>query len=307
MNPGLDDSPATAPDDSAWEHRQRIERRQGFVLKIVLYAILITAALAYLMPFFLSAISMFKTDPDISKNPTKFAFSRALGSPSLDGLRGLRQDTVDFPRWMLNSVYVTTVVVFGRLVIASLAGYALSRMKFPGQRLIFSLMVVLMGIPGIVLIIPQFIVMKQLGILNSYWGIIVPLLIDIADILVMKQFMEQIPREMEESAAIDGATRFQTFRTIILPMAAPGLLTLLILRTNGVWNEFMKVLIATPSAPELRTLPVGLAGLQGEFGTSTPWATMLAGALLTTVPMAIMFFVFQKHFRQGLASGAVKG
>jgi multiple sugar transport system permease protein len=290
-----------------WERERRKERNRRRILKIVLYAILVAAALSYLTPFFLSAISMFKSDPDISKNPMKFSFSRALGSPSLDGLRGLRQDTINFPRWMLNSVYVTTVVVLGRLVIASLAGYALSRMKFPGQRLIFSLMLLLMGIPGIVLIIPQFIVMKQLGILNTYWGIMIPLLIDTADIIVMKQFMEQIPREMEESAAIDGASRLQTFRTIILPMAAPGLLTLVILRTNGVWNEFMKVLIATPSAPQLRTLPVGLATLQGEFGTSTPWATMLAGALLTTIPMAIMFFVFQKHFRQGLSSGAVKG
>ncbi len=297
----------SAPVDGAWQKLQRRERMKRLAVKTVLYAILVLAALAYIFPFLLSIISMFKTNRDVSANPTKFSFSRALGSPSMEGIRGLKQDTVDFPRWMLNSVIVTTVVVSGRLVIASLAGYSLSRMKFAGQRLMFSVILILMGIPGIVLIIPQFIMMKQLNILNTYWGIIIPLLIDTADILVMKQFMEQIPREMEESAAIDGATRFQTFKQIILPMAAPGLLTLVILRTNGVWNEFIKVLIATPAAPELRTLPVGLATLQGEFGTSTPWATMLAGAMLTTIPMAIMFFVFQKHFRQGLSSGAVKG
>jgi multiple sugar transport system permease protein len=124
---------------------------------------------------------------------------------------------------------------------------------------------------------------------------------------VMKQFMEQIPSEMEEAAALDGATRFQTFKRVILPMAAPGLLTLAILRTVGVWNEFLKVLIAVPAAPELRTLPVGLASLQSEFGQATPWGVMLSGALLTTIPMAILFFVFQRHFKQGLASGAVKG
>ena len=290
-----------------WIEEQKKERRKRLALKVLLYGVLIAAALAYISPFILSVISMFKSDPDISKNPMSFSFSRALGSPSLQGLKGLNKDSVDFPRWMINSVFVTVVVVTGRIIIASLAGYALSRMKFRGQRAVFFLMVLLMGIPGIVLIIPQFIMMKQLNILNSYWGIIVPLLFDIADILVMKQFMEQIPREMEESAAIDGASRFMTFRTVILPMAAPGVLTLLILRTNGVWNEFVKVLIATPAAPQLRTLPVGLASLQGEFGTSTPWATMLSGAMLTTIPMAIMFFVFQKHFRQGLSSGAVKG
>jgi multiple sugar transport system permease protein len=300
-------TPTSSPGDFAWEAQQRRDRLKRLGVKILLYSILALAALAYIFPFLLSVISMFKTNRDVSANPTKFSFTRALGSPSMEGIRGLKQDTVNFPRWMLNSVIVTTVVVSGRLVIASLAGYSLSRMKFKGQRLMFSIILILMGIPGIVLIIPQFIMMKQLNILNTYWGIIVPLLIDSADILVMKQFMEQIPREMEESAAIDGATRFQTFKQIILPMAAPGLLTLVILRTNGVWNEFIKVLIATPAAPQLRTLPVGLATLQGEFGTSTPWATMLAGAMLTTIPMAIMFFVFQKHFRQGLSSGAVKG
>ena len=299
-------SPSSTAIDP-WIAAQTRERRKRLALKVLLYGVLIAAALAYISPFVLSVISMFKSDPDISKNPMSFSFNRALGSPSLQGIKGLRKDTIDFPRWMVNSVFVTTVVVTGRIIIASLAGYALSRMKFRGQRMVFFLMVILMGIPGIVLIIPQFIMMKQLNILNSYWGIIIPLLFDIADILVMKQFMEQIPREMEESAAIDGASRFMTFRTIILPMAAPGVLTLLILRTNGVWNEFVKVLIATPAAPQLRTLPVGLASLQGEFGTSTPWATMLAGAMLTTIPMAIMFFVFQKHFRQGLSSGAVKG
>jgi multiple sugar transport system permease protein len=150
-------------------------------------------------------------------------------------------------------------------------------------------------------------VLKQMNILNTYWAMILPMLFDCADLLVMKQFMEQIPKEMEESAAIDGATRFQTFRTIIMPMAAPGLLTLLILRTVGVWNEFLKVLIAVPAAPELRTLPVGLSSLQGEFGSSTPWASILSGAMLTTIPMAILFFVFQRYFRAGLSSGAVKG
>jgi multiple sugar transport system permease protein len=299
--------PTSQSADAAWETVQRRERAKRLAVKLLLYAVLIFAAFAYVLPFVLSVVSMFKTDPDISNNPTKFSYSRALGSPSLEGVRGLNKSGVNFPRWMLNSVLITTIVVFGRLVIASLAGYALSRMKFKGQRLVFGLIVILMGIPAIVLIIPQFIILKELHLINTYWGIIVPLLFDTADILVMKQFMEQIPREMEESAAIDGASRFQTFKTIILPMAAPGLLTLLILRTNGVWNEFVKVLIATPAAPELRTLPVGLASLEGQFGSSTPWATMLAGAMFTTVPMAIMFFVFQRHFRQGLSSGAVKG
>ncbi len=281
--------------------------RQRLALKIVGYSILLAAAMVYVLPFLLSLISAFKTDPDISKNPVSLAFDRALGSPSLDGVKALDSDAVNFPRWTLNSIIVTVTVVFGRLVIASLGGYALARMRFRGRQLVFSLMLLVMGIPHIVLAVPQFIVLKQMNILNTYWAMILPMLFDCADLLIMKQFMEQIPPEMEEAAALDGATRFQTFRQVVLPMAAPGLLTLIILRSVGVWNEFLKVLIAVPAAPQLRTLPVGLASLQGEFGQSTPWATMLAGALLTTIPMAILFFLFQKHFKQGLASGAVKG
>jgi multiple sugar transport system permease protein len=286
---------------------QATERRKRAVLKLLAYSVLIAAALTYVMPFVLSAISSFKTDADISKNPVSFSFSRALGSPTLKGIKGLNSDTVNFPRWTLNSIFVTSTVVSGRLVIASFGGYALARMQFKGKKLFFSLMLIVMGIPHIVLAVPQFIVLKQLNVLNTYWAMILPMMFDCADLLVMKQFMEQIPKEMEESAAIDGATRFQTFRQVILPMAVPGLLTLLILRTVGVWNEFLKVLIAVPSAPQLRTLPVGLSSLQGEFGSSVPWASILAGALLTTLPMAVLFFVFQRYFRQGLASGAVKG
>lgn len=294
-------------DAAELARRKRNDRIKMVSIKLIAYSVLIAAALMYILPFILSAISSFKSNADISKHPVSFSFSRALGSPSLDGVRGLNRDSITFPRWTFNSIFVTTVVVSGRLVLASLGGYALARMQFRGRKWFFSLMLLVLGIPHIVLAIPQFIVLKQMNILNTYWAMILPMLFDCADLLVMKQFMEQIPREMEESAAIDGATRFQTFRIVILPMAAPGLLTLVILRTVGVWNEFLKVLIAVPAAPQLRTLPVGLSSLQGEFGSSVPWATILAGAMLTTIPMAILFFVFQRYFRAGLASGAVKG
>ncbi len=301
----LDVRPSTHDIDLAINALNARRRRNSRALKAIGYAILIGAALFYVFPFILSAISAFKSDPDISKHPVALTFDGTLGSPTLDGPKKL--NGVGFPRWTINSIIVTVTVVTGRLVIASMGGYALARMRFRGRQMVFALMLLILGIPHIVLAVPQFIVMKQMNILNTYWAMILPMLFDAADLLIMKQFMEQIPPEMEEAAAIDGASRFQTFRIVVLPMAAPGLLTLIILRTVGVWNEFLKVLIAVPAAPQLRTLPVGLASLQGEFGQSTPWATMLAGALLSTIPMAILFFVFQKHFKQGLASAAVKG
>lgn len=300
--------PSTSRIDNPYEAQLRRDRQKRFVVKVFAYAVLVAAALAYVMPFLLSAVSSFKTDADINLHPVSLTFRRALGSPTLSGVKRLNSDTITFPRWMLNSVVVTVSVVCGRLVLASLAGYALARMRFRGRQLVFSMILLVMGIPGIVLAIPQFIVLKQMNILNTYLAIILPMLFDCADILIMKQFMEQIPPEMEEAAALDGATRFQTFWRVVLPLAAPGLLTLIILRTVGAWNEFLKVLIAIPSAPQLRTLPVGLATLQGgEFGSTTPWSTVLAGALLTTIPMAIIFFAFQRFFSQGLSSSGVKG
>lgn len=297
----------TAPTPIDVEAAMRRMRNKRRLAKLAGYSILLVAALAYVMPFILSLVSSFKSDADISSHPTSLTFNKALGSPSLQGIRGLNKNGIDFPRWLLNSVIVTSSVVVGRLVLASLAGYSLARMRFRGRQLVFAMILLVMGIPHIVLAVPQFIVMKQMGILNTYWAMILPMLFDCADILVMKQFMEQIPAEMEEAAALDGASRFQTFRRIVLPLAAPGLLTLTILRTVGVWNEFLKVLIAVPAAPQLRTLPVGLSALTGSFGQTTPWATVLAGALLTTIPMAVVFFVFQRYFKQGIASAAVKG
>ena len=253
-------------------------KRKRRALQLLGYSILLAAALTYVVPFLLAGVSSFKTDPDITKNPVSVTFDSKLGSPTLDGVKGLSSDTVDFPRWTLNSIFVTTSVVFGRLVLASMGGYALSRMRFRGRQLVFALILIVMGIPHIVLAVPQFIVLKQMNILNTYWAMILPMMFDCADILVMKQFMEQIPPEMEEAAALDGATRFQTFARVVLPMASPGLLTLAILRTVGVWNEFLKVLIAVPSAPQLRTLPVGLASLQSEFGQATPTVGGAGGA-----------------------------
>jgi multiple sugar transport system permease protein len=160
-------------------------------------------------------------------------------------------------------------------------------------------------IPPIVLAIPRFLLLKQLALINTYAGLILPLMFDAFGIFLMKQFMEQIPLEIEEAAAIDGASRSKTFLRVIMPIARPAVITLTILSTVAVWNEFLHPLIAA-NKNELRTLPVGLAQLRGQFGSSTPWPTVMAASVLMTIPMAIIYFVFQRYFREGMA-GAVKG
>jgi multiple sugar transport system permease protein len=274
--------------------------------RVIGYGLLVFFALVFIFPFLLSLATSFKTLPDIQANPVSLLADPEYGW-TLDGIRALHSARVNVPRWTLNSVIVTVSVVSLRLVFASLAGYALARLRFPGRAALFAFIIAVQAIPGIVLAIPRFMVLKELGILNSYVGIILPMGFDAFGIFLMKQFFEQLPREMEEAAAIDGATPFQTFRHVMLPLAVPALIALAILSTQGAWNEFLHVLIARPGRPDLATLPVGLAGLRAGFGQAQPWNTILAGSLITIIPIAIVFFVFQRYFVQGVASTGIKG
>ncbi|MDP3983718.1 MAG: carbohydrate ABC transporter permease [Acidimicrobiia bacterium] len=277
------------------------------VRRLVGYVVLIFFALVFIMPFVLSLATAFKSLPDIQANPVSLVADPQFGGWTLEGVRELNGSRVSLPRWTLNSVVVTVFVVLLRITFGSLAGYALARLRFPGRGWIFALILAVQAIPGIVLAIPRFMVMKELGIINTYAGMIIPLAFDAFAIFLMKQFFEQLPRELEEAAALDGASTWGTFRYVMLPLAAPGLIALTILSTQSAWNEFLHILIARIGRPDLATLPVGLAGLTAAFGQSQPWNTIVAGALITIIPIAIVFFIFQRYFVQGTAASAVKG
>lgn len=274
--------------------------------RITGYAALIFFALLFIMPFILTIVTSFKTLPDIQQNPVQLWADPDMGW-TLDGIRGLDTSNVRLPRWAFNSFVVTTTVVIGRVFLDSLAGFALAKMKFRGQQVMFASVVMLLAVPGVVLLIPKFLIMKQLGILNSYAGLILPLMFDAFGIFLMKQFFEQLPNEMLEAAAIDGASTWQTFTKVMLPLARPGLIALTILSIQGVWNDFMHPLIAVPGNPDLATLPLGLANIRAAFGNAQPWNTILAGTIIATIPIAIVFFAFQRYFVQGVAGSGTKG
>ena len=198
-----------------------------------IYIALVIAGAFYILPFLLAVVTSFKSQPDFAANASSLLFDRALGSPTLDGLRGLASDRITFWRWAFNSVLVTVCVVVGRVMLAALAGYSLARIRFPGYRLVFGLILAVMMVPPIILAIPRFLLLKELGLLNTYPGLIVPLVFDAFGIFLMKQFMEQIPVEIEEAAAIDGAGRVRTFLYVVLPNARPAIITLTILATVG--------------------------------------------------------------------------
>jgi multiple sugar transport system permease protein len=266
------------------------------------YAILIFFALVFLYPFVIQIANAFKTEANAAANPLS-----PIPSPfTSESLARIFEGT-GFPTWLGNSVLVTVVVTIGRVAFGSMAGYALSRLQFRGRRALFAGLLALMAVPPVVLLIPKFLVLNQLGMYNSYAGLIVPLLADATGIFVMKQFFDSVPVSVEEAARIDGAGVFRTFASVVLPMARPALITLTILSFTGSWNEFPHTLVSVQD-PGLFTLPRGLADLvSGSLGAGTQYPLKLGAALLATIPVAIIFVIFQRYFVRDAAAGADKG
>ncbi len=226
-------------------------------------------------------------------------------NPALEGYQEIAQ--FNMPRWFLNTVIYASAVTLLRVLFDSLAGYSLARLNFPGNRLMFFIILGTMMIPAVVLLIPRFIILKQLGLLNTYQGVILALAADAFGIFLMKQFFESVPAEIEEAAQVDGASRARIFFQVILPMATPALTALTIFSFQGTWNNFMDVLIIVGGNPQLQNLPLGLALLRGQFGESLRWHTFLAGSVITTLPLAVVFFIFQRYFVEGISYSGLKG
>ncbi len=283
------------------EHRSRTGIRR-LSSRFAGYSILIFFSLVFLYPFVIQAANSFKTEADAAANPLS-----PVPSPfDFSSMSRIFEGT-DFPRWLGNSVLVTVVVTIGRVLLDSMAGYALARLRFPGRGAVFGAIIAIMAVPGVVLLIPKFLVLNQLGIYNSYTALIVPLLADAAGVFIMKQFFTSIPISVEEAARIDGAGIFRTFWSVVLPMARPALITLTILSFQGSWNEFPHTLVAV-QGPQYFTLPRGLADLvSGSLGSGTQYPLKLGAALLATIPVAIIFVLFQRHFVRDDNEGADKG
>jgi multiple sugar transport system permease protein len=269
--------------------------------KLLVYAVLVLCALLYLYPFVVQLVTAFKTAPDAVANPLTLVpdpFSTAAFE---------RLFETDFTLWFTNSVVVSLCVTAGRVFFDSLAGYALARMRFRGRVGVFNAVIAVMAVPGVVLLIPKFLVLNYLGIYNTYPALFLPLIADAAGVFIMKQFFETIPVSVEEAARIDGAGPFRTFWSVVLPMAKPALITLTILSFQASWNELAHFIIAT-NDPQLYTLTRGVGGLtSGGLGAGNQFPIRMAAALLMTIPTAMVFVVFQRFFTQGANVGAEKG
>jgi multiple sugar transport system permease protein len=264
------------------------------------YALLFILALTFLYPFAYAVLTSFEPLPEIAADPAKF-WPETWTTEAYQALRGL-----NVVRWFFNSAFIAVTVTLSTVALVSLGGYALARIKFRGSTALFNGIIGTMMIPGIVMLIPMFLVLKTLGWVDSYQGLIVPKLVTAYGIFLMTQFFRSIPVELEEAARIDGANQFQTFSRVVLPLAQAALIALTIATFQGSWNDFQHPLIVVTVNENLYTLPLGLALLRGNMGQNLHWNVLMAASMITTLPMALIFIIFQRYFIAGVSYGGVK-
>lgn len=206
-------------------------------------------------------------------------------------------------KWFFNSIYIAVVVTIGILIFDSMAGYVLAKKRFPGRNLIFWLIISTMMIPGQVTLVPLFIMVGDLQLMNTHWALILPDLSMVFGVFLMRQFMYSIPDELLDAAKIDGAGEWRTFWKIVLPLSKPGMAALGIFTFMSVWNSFLWPIIVLNDS-DLYTLPVGLKSLQDANLVS--FKLLMSGAAIAAIPMIIVFILFQRHFVKGLTLGGVK-
>jgi multiple sugar transport system permease protein len=207
-------------------------------------------------------------------------------------------------RWFFNSFYIACFVTVFNLFFSSLAGYTLAKKMFPGRQAIFWMIISTMMIPGQVTLVPIFIMMTKMRLLDTHAALILPQVVSVFSIFLMKQYIQTLPSELEDAARIDGCSEFSVFWRIILPLCRPVLAVLGIFVFVTNWNNFLWPLIML-NTPSKFTIQVGLATLQEQF--TTDYGVLMAGAAFAAVPMIAIFLAFQKHFIKGLTIGGVKG
>lgn len=210
----------------------------------------------------------------------------------------------DFARFYLNSVVMTVGIVAGQLLFSSLAGYAFARLRFPGRNVLFFFVLITMMVPVYVTLIPSYLLVRDLGWLDSYLGLIVPRLVSAFGIFLMRQHFLSIPRDYEEAALLDGASRIRIWWNIMVPLSGAATATLAIFAFLFAWNDFLWPLVMVTD-PAMRTVQLGLANFTGRYGTQ--WTLLMAGTVTATLPAIVVFAIGQRWFVRGAAMTGVKG
>ena len=277
---------------SSVRNRERISR-------ILLYSLLVIGAVMALLPMLWMVSASLMPSGEASTYPPRFFPSRVTLDHYVDLFTRL-----NLGRYLFNSAFVSIVVTLTSLAINSLAGYAFAKLRFRGRDRLFRSLSMGLVLPVQVAMLPLFLLLKNLGMINTYWGVIIPGLASIFGIFLVRQYALSIPDEMLDAARVDGASELRIFWSIVVPGIVPILATLAIWTFLATWNDFMWPLIVL-SDESRYTLPVALANLSGEHVQDTE--LMMAGSVITVIPVMLVFLFLQRYYIQGVMAGSVKG
>jgi len=295
----------TAPAVEAARHAPGVvieaEPREGRTRRVWwLYALLLLGLLAVAGPFLWMVLSSFKPQSELVRVPPTWLPE----TWTLDNYDRLFTK-LDFPRYFFNSVFVAGSVVLANIVFCSMVGYALAKLNFVGKRLILLLVLATLMVPGSVTVIPLFVLMSKLGLVNTYWAVILPFAVGPFGVFLMRQFMQGIPNDLLEAARVDGAGELRTFWKVVVPLSWPGMAALGIITFLGSWNNFLWPLIVLTDE-HMYTLPVAL----GTFAIGqhqADYGLLMAGSAALVIPIVIVFLLLQRQFTESVANTGIKG
>ncbi|MFI6318996.1 carbohydrate ABC transporter permease [Nonomuraea sp. NPDC050556] len=263
------------------------------------HLVLMPTALLFAAPLVWMVLTAFMPDAEINRYPPRLWPSQF----SLDGFHRIFTEDA-YPRWLLNTTLVAAAAVAGHVVLCALAGYGFARIPFRGRGVAFTAVMATIMIPTQVLMIPTFLLFRNLGLIDTLGAAIVPWLASAFGVFLMRQFFLSLPKELEEAAVIDGCTRLGVLFRVVLPLARPALATLVVFTLLGAWNDLIWPLIAI-STEENYTLQMGLATFAGA--RHTEWSALMAGNVVAVLPLVLAFVLAQRHFVATMSFSGLKG
>ncbi|MGA2378005.1 MAG: carbohydrate ABC transporter permease [Spirochaetia bacterium] len=272
------------------------------VLRTLLYVVIGVLGFAFIFPFLWMIVSSFKLNRDVLAIPIRF-FPPEWNWMSYVNVFTKFPD-FNFPRFILNSFIVTTLAVVFCLFLSATAGYGFAKYKFKGNGVLFMIVLATIMISFEAIVVPLFILVRRLGLQNTYWGLVIPESLTAFGVFMMRQFFFSLPNDFIESARIDGANEYAIFARIAIPMAQTALLALVIFHAQWVWNLLLWPLIVM-SNPDMRVLPQGIALFKG--GYNTPYPEQLAVSVIACIPLLLLYIFLSKYFVQGIAMTGLKG
>ena len=261
----------------------------------ILYSILILYAAFTLFPFLWAVSASFKPYKEI----TGGGLNLIPHDFTVNAFKRLFLQDENFMKWVFNSFYLCTLGTVINVIFNSMAGYALARLDFKGKNLVFYIVLVSIMVPAQVLLIPNYLIVKNLGMLNSYRAVILPAAVNATYIFMMRQFYINFPKQVEEAAFIDGLGRISTFFRISMPLARASISTQAVFIFLGFWNEFLKPKLYL-SDPSKYTLTVGIQSMMSRYGNITQWDEVMAASVISLIPILIIYIVLNKYFMQGI-------